>query len=448
MRLAPVSFVWGKIAGRLLGKDGCPPAPLLNTIGNGSDDPVDRPKREVASSVWLTALPCFQDDTLGNSVQTVEAQPSRPHETLEYWGREHGKAFSQRKKRTLGLPLEKGFGRGAAVFTSMVFIAALVTVLLASCRSKEPDQPYRMNRLLLGTLVEISLVGESDKVKPAAAAIFDEMRRVEDLTSFHKPSKLTEINDHAGLGPFPADGEVLKLIEQSLGYAQKFDGTFDPTIGSVTRLWHFSGDEPPRLPDPSEITEALTKVGWRQVKVDAAAGTIDLPTSGMALDLGGIAKGYALERAAAVARSFGVTAALINAGGDLVALGEKRPGVPWRVGVQHPRRHDAIAAVVDVRDRVVFTSGDYERFFDQGGTRYHHILDPRTGYPAPGVQSVTIVAKDILLADALAKAVFILGPERGLKLVESMPEVDALLIDAAGGMRRSRGATDIFQIRQ
>lgn len=328
---------------------------------------------------------------------------------------------------------------------SSLMPAVLGAVLLASCGSSNPPAPYRMNRLLLGTLVEISLVGAQDKVKPAAAAIFDEMRRVEDLTSFHKKSPLTEINDHAGKGPFTAHPEVLKLVAKSLEYAERFDGTFDPTIGAVTRLWRFSGDQPPRLPDAAEIANALTKVGWRKVRIDSAAGTIDLPVEGMALDLGGIAKGYALERAAEVAAGFGVTASLVNAGGDLVALGEKQPGVPWRVGVQHPRRHDAIAAVMDVRDRVVFTSGDYERFFDRDGTRYHHIIDPRTGYPAQGIQSVTIVARDVLLADALAKAVFILGPERGMTLVESMTGMDALLIDARGTMRTSRGAAGIFQ---
>jgi len=294
--------------------------------------------------------------------------------------------------------------------------------------------------------VEISLVGDPDKLKPAAEAIFDEMRRVEDLTSFHKPSKLTEINDSAGSGPFAADPEVVKLIQQGLTYAEKFGGTFDPTVGAITRLWRFSGDQPARLPDPSEIAEALTKVGWLLVKVDASAGTIELPVDGMAFDLGGIAKGYALERAAAVAKSFGITGALINVGGDMVALGEKQPGMPWRIGVQHPRRPNAIAAVIDAKDRVVFTSGDYERFFDQGGKRYHHIIDPRTGYPAHGMQAVTIVGQDILKADALAKAVFILGPERGSELVESVGGMDALLIDAEGKTWTSKGAAEVFHI--
>ncbi|MCA1961940.1 MAG: FAD:protein FMN transferase [Desulfomonile sp.] len=329
-----------------------------------------------------------------------------------------------------------------------MFVTAFAAVLLASCRTNEPAQPYRMNRLLLGTLVEISLVGDPDKVKPAAAAIFEEMRRVEDLTSFHKPSKLTEINDRAGSGPFAGDPEVMSLIQRGLAYAEKFHGTFDPTVGAVTKLWRFSGDQPPRLPEQSEITEALTKVGWSKVKVDASAGTIDLPVKGMALDLGGIAKGYALERAVSVARSFGVEGALINVGGDMVAMGEKQPGVPWRIGVQHPRRSDAIAAVLDAKDRVVFTSGDYERFFDRDGTRYHHIIDPRTGYPAQGTQSVTIVGQDTLLADALAKAVFILGSGRGLKLVESMGGMDALLIDAGGKTWTSKGAAEVFQLRR
>jgi thiamine biosynthesis lipoprotein len=191
----------------------------------------------------------------------------------------------------------------------------------------------------------------------------------------------------------------------------------------------------------------MSKVGLDRIEIDSATGTVRLSEPGMALDLGGIAKGYALDRARLVIENFGVKAALVNAGGDILAVGEKAPGKPWRVGVQDPRRGNAMVAVASVKDKIVVTSGDYERFFVKNGKRYHHILDPRTGYPATGLRSVTIVATDGLTADALATAVLVLGPDEGLKLVESIQGIEALLIDSAGRVRLSSGAVSIFELR-
>jgi thiamine biosynthesis lipoprotein len=270
---------------------------------------------------------------------------------------------------------------------------------------------------------------------------------VEDLASFHKPSKLSEVNDHAGEGPFKPDPELLALIKESLRVADRSGGAFDPTIGPLSRLWNFSGGEP-RLPEESEIAQALPKVGWQKVKIDETAGTIELPERGMALDLGGIAKGYALHRAAAVIRRLGVRNALVNAGGDILVVGEKAPGRPWRIGIQDPRDPRGIAAVVDLRDRVILTSGDYERCFIKDGKRYHHILNPRTGYPAEGTQSVTIIAPEGVTADGTSTAVFVLGPEEGLKYIESVPEVQGMLIDSSGRVRMSSAAESVFELRR
>ena len=223
-------------------------------------------------------------------------------------------------------------------------------------------------------------------------------------------------------------------------------GAFDPSLGPVSRLWNLSAGEP-RLPPAPEIAQAMTKVGLDRIEIDSATGTVRLSEPGMALDLGGIAKGYALDRARLVIENFGVKAALVNAGGDILAVGEKAPGKPWRVGVQDPRSGNAMVAVASVKDKIIVTSGDYERFFVKNGKRYHHILDPRTGYPATGLRSVTIVATDGLTADALATAVLVLGPDEGLKLVESIQGIEALLIDSAGRVRLSSGAVSIFELR-
>lgn len=329
----------------------------------------------------------------------------------------------------------------------LALFLGLTALLWPACTGTQSPALHKVNRLLMGTLVEVTVAGAGDQVKSVTQAILDEIQRVENLTSFHKPSALTAMNDNAGREPIRCEPELLDLVRQSLEMARLTGGAYDPTIGPVSKLWSFSGGQP-RLPSPSEIADALTRVGWERVKIDTQAGTISLPEAGMALDLGGIAKGYALDKALEVIRRSGVKAALVNAGGDIVAVGEKAPGKPWRVGVQDPRRGDAIKAVVSLKDRFIVTSGDYERFFVQDGKRYHHILNPHTGYPAEGLSSVTIIANKGSATEALAVAVSVLGAEKGLKLIEATPGVHAMLIDTAGEIRMSRGAEGMFEVRK
>jgi FAD:protein FMN transferase len=182
--------------------------------------------------------------------------------------------------------------------------------------------------------------------------------------------------------------------------------------------------------------------------VDRTAGTIELPATGMALDLGGIAKGYALERAAAVLKRFGIRNALVNAGGDVLVLGEKQSGVPWRVGIQDPRAPKDVLGMVHTQNRFVLTSGDYERRLEVGGKIYHHILDPRTGFPAEGLQSVTVVADDARRADGLSTGVFVLGLEKGTALINGLRGTAALLVDAHGQTTISKNAQGLFELRR
>lgn len=318
-------------------------------------------------------------------------------------------------------------------------------VLFLSACARESEPLYRANRLLMGTLVELTLRGPADKTRAAADAVFQELKRVEDLTSFHKDSGLSRVNDSAGKGPTTPDPELFGLLMDSIRLARDTRGTFDPTVGPLCKLWQFSGGEP-RVPEPSEIAHALTAVGWGRVRIDPEKGTIELPADGMAFDLGGIAKGYALARAGDVIRRNGLAAGLVNAGGDVMVIGEKAPGQPWKIGVQDPRSEKSIVAVAKLTDTTIFTSGDYERVLFKDGKRYHHILVPQTGYPGEECRSVTIVAKDALLADALAKAVFIMGAEKGLKFLESFPGIHALFIDAAGKMHRTSQAGSVFEL--
>lgn len=329
----------------------------------------------------------------------------------------------------------------------LLFVALITFPFLSSCSDTGSASLHKSSRLLLGTLVEVTVSGQPDKAGMAVQAVLDEMKRVEDLTSFHKPSGLTAVNDAAGTGPVKADAELLDLIVTSLRIAEKTGGAFDPSVGVLSRLWSFSAGEP-RLPDQSEITDALTRVGWNRIKVDRAAGTIILPEKGMALDLGGIAKGYALDRARAVLKQHGIGSALVNAGGDVLVMGEKEPGKPWRVGVQDPRNPREVAAVVAVKDRFILTSGDYERFFVKDEKRYHHILDPKTGYPAEGVQSVTLVAPSGVQAEPLGATVFVKGIADGLKYVQSLGDVEAMVVDANGEVHLAPSASSVFQLKQ
>jgi FAD:protein FMN transferase len=321
-------------------------------------------------------------------------------------------------------------------------LVAVSLLVLWSCGQKNSPQLHKASRLLMGTLVEVTVIGPAEKARTTIQGVFDEIKRIEDLTSFHKPSALTRLNEEAGKGPVKIDPELLTLIAGGLKVARETDGVFDPTVGPLSLLWHFSGGDP-RLPGETEISEALARVGWNRVGVDVEAGTVQLPERGMALDLGAIAKGYALDRAADVMRQSGVSGGLVNAGGDVAAVGEKEPGKPWRIGVRDPRNPKAIIAVTEVVDRAILTSGDYERFFMDNGKRYHHILDPRTGYPVEGVQSVTLVAPRG--TSALSCAVFALGVKKGLNYIAAIPGLEALVVDSQGEIHMTPGARTFFK---
>ncbi len=334
-------------------------------------------------------------------------------------------------------------------FRSLTYVTVAVLAILsvAACQDNKSNRLHKESRLLMGTLVEVTAVGPDDKATAAVGAVLDEIKRVEDLTSFHKPSALSRLNDVAGTGPVATDPELFGIIEKSLRIAGDTNGAFDPTVGPLCRLWRFSAGEP-RLPSPSEIAEALGKVGWQKVRLDPDRRTVLFTQPGMALDLGAFAKGYALDRAREEMKKRGISSALVNIGGDMVVMGEKEPGKPWLIGIQDPRNPKAMVAFGAARDQAIVTSGDYERFFVANGKRYHHILDPKTGYPAESLQSVTIVAADPTATQPMGTAVFVLGVREGLKYVESVPGAEALLIDSSGAIHFSRGAEAFFEIKK
>jgi thiamine biosynthesis lipoprotein len=263
-----------------------------------------------------------------------------------------------------------------------------------------------------------------------------EIQRVEDLMTDWRASPLTTLNQATGTGPFEVPAELASLIDRSLAVAELSGGAFDPTFRTFGKLWDFKA-VPPKLPEQAAIDHALARCGWQKVQVDLAASKISRP-AGMEIGLGGIAKGYGVDRAMAVLMDFGIEHAVVNAGGDLKALGRNHEEL-WSIAIRHPRERERVIALLPISNTCVVTSGDYERFFEYQGKRYHHILDPRTGYPATGCMSATVVAPDAAIADALATAVCVLGVEKGFALIESLPRIDALAVDMEGHVHATSG---------
>ena len=278
------------------------------------------------------------------------------------------------------------------------------------------------------------------KTRAAIDRAIAEIRRLEALmTTWREDSEVSRINQQAGKAPVQVGPETTRVIDASLWIAEKSGGVFDITFEAMHGLWRFDEDVDPHPPAAEAIAERRRLVDYRHVIRDARAETVFLDKAGMKIGLGGIAKGFAIDRAAAILIEAGVEDFVAQAGGDLFVHGRKADGSPWIAGVRDPRgTAGAYFAEMAVVDHAFSTAGDYERSYIAGGKRYHHIIDPRTGRPATASRSVTIWAKDALTADALDDAVFILGPERGLELVESIDDAGAIIVDAKNRVWVSR----------
>ena len=230
--------------------------------------------------------------------------------------------------------------------------------------------------------------------------------------------------------------ELAAIISRAIELHRLTDSAFDITFAGAGKLWSFK-TAPKSLPDPEKIKAALQLVNAGAVKVSAADNTVDLPT-GMKIGLGGIAKGYGVDRAMKILMDHGIRNAIVDAGGDMKIL-VKKFGEPWEIAIKHPRRKERALAVLNLNNTCLVTSGDYERFFELEGKRYHHIIDPRTGYPAEGCMSASVVAPNAEYADALATSMCVLGPEKGLELIERLPRIEAVLVGMNGKVHVSSG---------
>lgn len=290
---------------------------------------------------------------------------------------------------------------------------------------------------IMGTAIHVE-VWSDDRVAANAAidAVMQEMHRIDALMSPYKEtSELSRINRDAAREPVVVCAELFELIARSVSFSELSQGAFDITYAGAGHLYDYRRQI---RPSAEVLATAREAIGYRHLQLDRASRSVRFAREGVRIDLGGFAKGYAVDNGAAILARHGVRHAAVAAGGDSRMLGD-RCGRPWIVGVRDPRREGEVVALVPVEDAAVSTSGDYERFFDDGDERCHHLIDPRTGTSPRGIHSVTVIAPDGLTAEAMSKTVFVLGVELGLRIVEAQRDVDAVVVDAAGQLHYSSG---------
>lgn len=362
-----------------------------------------------------------------------------------------------------------------AALAALVVVAACAGSWAISVR-RSPAEPAglgsgdraEMIGFTMGTVARI--VAEGPGAEAAAAGALEELDRLSLLLDRFRPyGDLWALNGAAG-DWVDVTPEVLELLEEAVRIAELSGGAFDPTVAPVIDLWGFveaetdssegahgheapgssPGSSPTRMagtepPDPGEIAALLPRVDYRGIEIDAGRGRAKI-AAGQAVDLGAIAKGYGVDRAAQLLKERGIVRGLVDLGGDIYALGTRPDGSPWRLGIRHPREDGALFGILHVTDAAVATSGDYERYFEHEGVRYAHIVDPRSGWPARELVSVTVIAPSGVWADALATAVFVLGKEEGMALLDSLPGVEGIVIDAGLHASWTRGLEGKFEL--
>lgn len=332
----------------------------------------------------------------------------------------------------------------------MIPILAIALLLVTGCAPNAGRSPIAVKRdyMAMGSQLRVTL-WTTDEAKGVAAAdrVAAEFDRLEALLSVWKDgSDVLRINAAAGRHPVPVHDDTLAVIALAVEAGAMTGGKFDITFGALADIWKFDHDQDNLVPAPEAIARRVPLVDYTAVQVDRQAKTVFISRAGMRIHLGGIGKGYAVDRAVEMLRANGLRDFLVQAGGDMYASGTNN-GQPWTLGIADPRgEHDAFAAL-SLRDRTFSTSGDYERFFMKDGVRYHHLIDPDRGEPARGCRSVTIVADRAVLADVLSTGVFILGPAEGMALIERLPDVEGVIVTATNEVVISSGLRGLVNVR-
>ncbi|MBI2502886.1 MAG: FAD:protein FMN transferase [Candidatus Latescibacteria bacterium] len=318
--------------------------------------------------------------------------------------------------------------------------AAGIAAVLLLLPPPEAAVPAIRTHLAMGSVVTVKLYGEERDAGPLMDLAFAAVDRVDTLMSRHlETSELSRINRLAGDQAVGAAPEMIQILERSQYFAGLSDGAFDLTVGAVSRLWDFPEARVP--PDSARLDSALSLVGYQQLQVQD--GQVRFLRPGLYLDLGAVGKGFAVDQAVVALQAAGVNCGLVDASGNIRFWGRKPDGWPWRLGVQHPRLPGQYVEVEDLGLPALATSGDYEQYFEYRGERFHHLLDPATGYPARRALSATVWAETATDADILSTAVFVLGPEAGLKLIAALPRTAALVFFEEGGQLRHRSSAGL-----
>jgi thiamine biosynthesis lipoprotein len=296
---------------------------------------------------------------------------------------------------------------------------------------------------IMGTAIKMELWCDDEQNGIAAInAVMQEMHRIDCAMSPYKTSsELSRINRDAGKSAVPISAEMFSLLERAQAFSEISNGAFDLSYAAVGRLYDYRQG---KAPTGHELVKAQQAVGYRYILLNARQQTVYFAQPGMCIDLGGFAKGYAVDNATEILRVHGIQHAHISAGGDSRAIGDRR-GRPWSIGVRDPRNPAKVIAVLPLEDTSISTSGDYERYFEKDGIRFHHLIDPATGLSPQQVRSVTILGDDGLTTEAFSKCVFVLGVEKGMRLIESHGSLDAVIVDALGALHYSSGFLDPSQ---
>ncbi|HMK43426.1 MAG TPA: FAD:protein FMN transferase, partial [Dissulfurispiraceae bacterium] len=306
---------------------------------------------------------------------------------------------------------------------------------------------FKESRISLHTLVSISVVADSEqKARTATDAAYQELDRLAKLLNFYADtSEISEINRNAGMRPVKVSKETLEAVEAAIYAGDQTEGGFDVTVGPLVRLWDFNAKT---MPSATQVREKLPVVGYKNIVVNRNASTVFLRQPGMQIDLGGIIKGFAADKAAEILQQHGIPGGIVAAAGDIKLFGKRADGKPWEVGIQNPRqsgKDDELLATVSLETSGISTSGDYQRYFIENGKRYNHILNPKTGFPATSCQSVTVIAPSATLTDSLSTGIFVMGPEKGIQTLERL-KVDGVIVDANGVVLMTKGIKEKIRL--
>jgi len=327
-------------------------------------------------------------------------------------------------------------------FYSCILLLVSISMLLVSCDSKMPAQ----TEFVLGTICSVNLYEKgSSKIY---AEIFSRLRELDSILSANTDtSNLAAINAGAGLTPVKAAPETLVVLKEALLYSEKTKGLFDPTVGPLVKTWNI-GTDYAAVPSQEKINKALSLIDYKKVKINDADNTVYLATTGMKLDLGAVAKGYAADEIIKIISKHDITRAIVDLGGNIYAYGDKAPGTDWTIGIRDPETQQGNAIIsIQVKNKSVVTSGIYERFFEENGKKYHHILNTKTGYPEDNeLMSVSIITSVSMLGDALSTSTFLLGTDKGLALIEQTGNTEAIFINKNRRIRVSSGLKDQIKI--